>query len=114
MLVARLSPEAKLLVTLLREQILWLHAQLERLQKMLFGRRSEKIPPIEKVLRDEEIPEKTVDGTPMPTEDKEKKELRRHRRKKSEAQRKNNRERQKGCQFSNTSSMLKTNSCCPE
>lgn len=41
-LVTTLSPEAKLLVTLLREQISQLHAQLEKLQKMLFGRRSKK------------------------------------------------------------------------
>ena len=97
-MVANMPPEARLLVKLLREQnaeqsrrneklneqVERLSSQLEKLQQMLFGRRSEKLPPMDKVLRDANPPTETVDGEPMPEDDeKRKKEIRRHSRKKS-------------------------------
>jgi len=63
---------------------------------MLFGRRSEKIPPMDKVLRDANPPTGTVDGEPMPDDDeKRKKEFRRHSRKNSADKRVRNRQRRK-------------------
>jgi transposase len=109
-LVAGLPPEAKLIVSILREQnarqaaqnarqaaqIERLSEQIDKLQQMLFGRRSEKMPPIDKVLRDAEPPTETVDGTPMPEdEEARKKEMRRRRRKDSAPKRIENRARRK-------------------
>jgi transposase len=102
-LIAGLPPEAKLVVSLLREQNAQQRAQIERLseqidklQQMLFGRRSEKMPPIDKILRDAEPPTETVDGKPMPEDDKErKKEIRRRSRKDSAPKRTEHRERRK-------------------
>ena len=64
---------------------------------MLFGRRSEKLPPIEsEVRRVVEADELTVDGDPMPEdEDAREKEKRRVARKKSETKRKKNRKLKK-------------------
>lgn len=102
-LMASLPPEAQVVLAVLREQnakqseqIERLTQQLEKLQQMLFGRRSEKMPPIEQELRRAELPERTVDDTPMPTDEaKRNKELRRHQRKKSAEKRIENRKRRK-------------------
>ena len=77
----------------LTQQLANLNEQLRELQRMLFGRRSEKLPPIEsEVRRVVEADELTVDGEPMPTEKKARDhEKRRVRRKKSEEARKEKR-----------------------
>jgi transposase len=81
----------------LTQQIARLSEQLSELQRMLFGRRSEKLPPIEsEVRRVVEADELTVDGDPMPEdEDAREKEKRRVARKKSETKRKKNRKLKK-------------------
>lgn len=83
--------------TALTEQLARLSEQLSELQRMLFGRRSEKLPPIQsEVRRVLEADELTVDGDPMPEdEDARKKEKRRVARKKSETKRKKNRKLKK-------------------
>jgi transposase len=107
-LIEGMAPESKLLFLALRELtrqqseqlarqtevIAKLTAQVENLQRMLFGRRSEKMPTIDEELRRKgPQPEVTVDGTPMPEDDKKRKhELRRHARLKSEKKREANRE----------------------
>lgn len=103
-LEAQLDPAARYVVKLLRQtheelkamlaerdaQNERLSAQLEKLQRMLFGKRSEKLPPIEsEVRRVVERNELTVDNEPMPAEPKARThEKRRKARKKSEPQRK--------------------------
>ena len=110
-LIEHLPPEAKLLVLALREfsrqqsaqlakqteVIDRLTAQIEKLQRMLFGRSSERMPTIDEELRHKgPQPELTVDGNPMPKEEKKRKrELRRHSRLKSEPKRKANKEARK-------------------
>ena len=94
-LIAGLPPEAKLVVSLLREQNAQQRAQNERLseqidklQQILFGRQSEKMPPLDKILRDEEPPTEMVDGKPMPEDDEDrKKQIRRRNRKESATKR---------------------------
>ena len=118
-LIEHLPPEARLLVLALREfskqqreqlqaqseqlakqteVIEKLTAQVENLRKMLFGRRSERIPTIDEELRKKgPQPELTVDGDPMPTDkDRRKRELRRHARRNSETKRKENKEARQG------------------
>jgi len=77
----------------LTQQIVCLNEQLREFQRMLFGRRSEKLPPIDsEVRRVVEADELTVDGEPMPTEKKARDhETRRIRRKRSEQARKETR-----------------------
>jgi len=74
-----------------------LEAEVERLRKALYGRRSEKMPTVEQELRRKQpLPELTVDGLPMPEDEEARElELRRHRRKKSEKARRKNREARK-------------------
>ncbi len=106
-LEAELDPAARYVVKMLRQalddmremvvardsQIAGLSEQLAELQRMLFGKRSEKLPPIEsEVRRAVEKDELTVEGKPMPDDDEERKrERRRKARKKSEPQRKKKR-----------------------
>lgn len=101
--IAGLDPAARVVVTMLRQsmaelktmlaqrdaEVARLTEQLEKLQRLLFGKRSEKIPPIEsEVRRVVEADELTVDGTPMPEDDKARaRERRRKARKKSEPER---------------------------
>jgi len=103
-LEAELDPAARYLVKLLRQsldemrtmlcerdgQISRLTEQLDEMKRMLFGKSSEKLPPMEsEVRRAVEADELTVDGEPMPQdEEKRKKERRRKARKKSEPARK--------------------------
>jgi len=106
-LEADLDPAARYVVRLLRQaldelkqmvaerdgQVERLTEQLAELQRMLFGKRSEKLPPIEsevrRVLAKDEL---TVEGKPMPADDGERAhERRRTSRKKSEPQRKKKR-----------------------
>ena len=103
-LEAQLDPAARYVVKLLRqaleelqgqnarlsEQLARQSEQLEKLQRMLFGKRSEKLPPIEsEVRRAVERDELTVDDKPMPADPEARKhEIRRKARKKSEPQRK--------------------------
>ena len=79
------------------EVIAKLTAPVENFQRMLFGRRSERMPTIDEDLRRTgPQPELTVDGKPMPEDEKERKrELRRHARRKSEKKREANREARK-------------------
>jgi len=81
----------------LTQQLARLSEQLSELQRMLFGRRSERLPPIQsEVRRVVEAGELTVDGDPMPEdEEARKKEKRRVARKKSEAKRTKNRKLKK-------------------
>ena len=82
-LEAQLDPAARYVVKLLRQsldqmkamlaerdtQIAQLTEQLAEMKRMLFGKRSEKLPPIEsEVRRVVEADELTVDGSPMPVE----------------------------------------------
>ena len=106
-LEAQLDPAARYVVKILRqaldelkqmvaardEQVARQGEQLAELQRMLFGKRSEKLPPIEsEVRRVVDKDELTVEGEPMPTdEDAKKHERRRKARKKSEPQRKKKR-----------------------
>ena len=99
-LEAELDPTARLLVKILRaelqelkEQNARLTEQLAKFQRMLFGKRSEKLPPIEnEVRRVVEKDELTVEGKPMPKEPKaHDRERRRKARKKSEPKRKQKR-----------------------
>lgn len=99
-LEAELDPTARLLVKILRaelqelkEQNARLTEQLAKFQRMLFGKRSEKLPPIEnEVRRVVEKDELTVEGKPMPKEPKARdRERRRKARKKSEPKRKQKR-----------------------
>ncbi len=70
-----------------------LTAQVEKLQRMLFGRRSERMPTVDEELRKKAEPEVTVDGDPMPDDERRRKhEQRRHARQKSEAKRKANKQ----------------------
>ena len=99
-LEAQLDPAARYVVKILRQALDELKQmvaardeQLAELQRMLFGKRSEKLPPIEsevrRVLNKDEL---TVEGKPMPADDDAKKhERRRKARKKSEPQRKKKR-----------------------
>ncbi len=84
-------------ISALTQQVANLSEQLSELQRMLFGRRSEKLPPIEgEVRRVVEADELTVDGEPMPEDDNQRKyEKRRVARKKSEAARKKKRKLKK-------------------
>lgn len=80
-------------VAKLTEQIALQREQLAEFQRMLFGQRAEKLPPIEsEVRRRVEANELTVDGKPMP-EDKQARttERRRKGRKKSEPERRRKR-----------------------
>jgi transposase len=106
-LEAELDPAARYVVKLLRQtldevkqmlaerdsQNARLSEQLAELQRMLFGKRSEKLPPIEsEVRRVVDRDELTVEGEPMPSDpDDRKRERRRKARKKSEPQRKKRR-----------------------
>jgi transposase len=106
-LEADLDPAARYVVKLLRQSMEELKAmlaerdaqnarlseQIETFQRMLFGKRSEKLPPIEsEVRRVVERHELTVDGDPMPSEPEElAHERRRHARKKSAPKRKQKR-----------------------
>lgn len=76
-------------ITALTQQVANLNEQLAEFRRMLFGRRSEKLPPIEsEVRRVVEADELTIDGGPMPKDEHERKhERRRIARKKSEAKR---------------------------
>jgi transposase len=103
-LEAQLDPAARYVVKLLRTSLTEMKAmlaerdaqnqrlteQLEEMKRMLFGKRSEKLPPIEgEVRRAVEADELTLDGEPMPEDDeRRKKERRRKARKKSEPARK--------------------------
>ena len=75
------------------EQLTRLTEQLDEMKRMLFGKRSEKLPPMaSEVRRVVEADELTVDGKPMPVaEEERKKEKRRKARKKSEPARKQQR-----------------------
>jgi transposase len=94
-----LGPSDKVVFSMLREQNAALLAELAKLseqlalmQRAMFGRRSEKVEPIERELRRQDEPSETVDGAPMPEdEEARKKELRRHAREKSESARKRKR-----------------------
>lgn len=99
-LETKLDPTVGELLTALRKGVEELEAQNSRLgeqvahfQRILFGKRSEKIPPIKsEVRRRVEEDELTVDGEPMPDEPKAKaRERRRKARKKSEPTRKKKR-----------------------
>lgn len=99
-LEADLDPAARYVVKLLRqaldelkEQNARLSEQLAELQRMLFGKRSEKLPPIEsEVRRVLEQDELTIEGKPMPSDpDERRHEQRRKARKRSEPQRKKKR-----------------------
>jgi transposase len=84
-------------VSALTQQVANLSEQLAELQRMLFGRRSERLPPIEsEVRRVVEADELTVDGEPMPRDPAaRKREKRRIARKKSEEARKTKRKLKK-------------------
>ena len=106
-LEAELDPAARYVVKLMRqsiddlkamlaqrdEQLARLTEQLDEMKRMLFGKRSEKLPPMaSEVRRVVEADELTVDGTPMPeAEEDRKRERRRRARKKSEPARKKKR-----------------------
>lgn len=106
-LEAKLDPAARVVVHLLREsqaelkqmllerdaEIARLTEQLAEFQRMLFGPRTEKLPPIEsEVRRAVEKDELTVEGNAMPSEPKEReRERRRKARKNSEPERKKRR-----------------------
>lgn len=78
----------------LLERVEALTHQLEQLQRMLFGPRSEKMPPMERVLRD--VPEQTLEGEPLPEDKKARQhELDRHARAKSKPERKRRRAQRK-------------------
>lgn len=110
-LIELLPPESKLLVLALREMskqqseqlakqtevIAKLTAQVENLRRMLFGPRSERMPTMDEELRRHgPQPEVTVDGNPMPKDEKKrKKELRRHSRRNSEPKREANKKARK-------------------
>lgn len=105
--IANLDPSTQVIIEMLRHtmaeqkamlaerdaQIERLTEQLAELQRMLFGSRSEKLPPIQsEVRRVVEANELTVDDKPMPKDPKEQDhERRRKARKKSEATRKKKR-----------------------
>jgi len=102
-LEAELDPPTRYIVKLLRQNLDEMKAmlaerdarnaelveQLSELRRMLFGKRSEKMPPMEsEVRRSVEASELTVEGKAMPTEPKAKaRERRRKARKKSEPKR---------------------------
>jgi len=75
-LEAELDPAARYVVKLLRQALAELKEQnarqseqLSELQRMLFGKRSEKLPPIDsEVRRVVEKDELTVEGKPMPAD----------------------------------------------
>ena len=75
------------------EQLARMTEQLDEMKRMLFGKRSEKLPPLaSEVRRVVEADERTVDGNPMPEADEDRKrERRRKARKKSEPARKKKR-----------------------
>lgn len=54
-LLETVSPEVRFLVTLLQKQNKELQDRIDKLQNMLFGPRSEKMPAMSRILRDEEI-----------------------------------------------------------
>jgi transposase len=111
-LEAELDPAARYVVKMLRTHLeemkkmlaereaqnARLSEQLAEFQRMLFGRRSEKLPPIEsEVRRIVEADELTLEGKPMPADPKEKThERRRKGRKQSEPARKERRALRKG------------------
>lgn len=106
-LEAKLDPSARVVVAVLRgaladmkrmlserdTEVARLTEQLAQFQRMLFGPRSEKLPPIEsEVRRVVEEQELTLEGNPMPSEPKARKhEHRRKAREKSEPERKKKR-----------------------
>ncbi len=106
-LEAQLDPAARAVLELLREtvddlkrmlserdkEVARLSEQLAEFQRLLFGKRSERLPPIEtEVRRVVEADELTVEGKPMPEEPKARqRERRRKARKKSEPERKKKR-----------------------
>lgn len=99
-----MDPATRYVVKLLRQNLDEMNArnaelveQLAELRRMLFGKRSEKMPSMEsEVRRAVEADELTVDGKSMPTEPKAKeRERRRKARKKSEPKRKANRKLRK-------------------
>jgi len=106
-LEAELDPAARYVVRMLRQaldelkqmvaerdsQVARLSEQLSEFQRMLFGKRSEKLPPIEsEVRRVLEQDELTIEGEPMPSDpDERTRERRRKSRKKSEPQRRKRR-----------------------
>ena len=106
-LEAELDPAARYVVKLLRAQLDELKAilrardetnallveQLDDLRRRLFGRRSEKLPPIRTAVRKlDEDDERTVEGAPMPEDEAARAyERRRVARKKSEPERKKKR-----------------------
>jgi len=110
-LEAALEPTVRLLVSHLRQEnaalreqlakngelIQRLTEQVEALNRRLFGKRSEKMPPIRQELRQQGEPgELTVDGTPMPEEPKARaKEKRRKARQASEPERQKRRRARK-------------------
>lgn len=59
-LLEHASPEIKLVVSILRKQNQELQERIEKLQHMLFGPRSEKMPAMSKLLRDGEIDQETA------------------------------------------------------
>ncbi len=64
---------------------MYLLQRIEQLERLLFGVRSEKLPPMERELR--EVPQRTLEGAPMPEDEPARQhELDRHARAKSEVQ----------------------------
>jgi transposase len=110
-LEAELDPTARYVVKVLRTQLEELKAmlrkrdetnvllveQLDDLRRRLFGRRSEKLPPIRKEVKKlDEEDERTVEGAPMPEDEAARKhERRRVARNKSEPERKKKRRTRK-------------------
>lgn len=106
-LEAALDPTARYVIKVMRQsiddlkgmlverdqQLARLTEQLDEMKRMLFGKRSEKLPPMaSEVRRVVEADELTVDGDPMPAADEDRKrEQRRRARKKSEPSRKKKR-----------------------
>ena len=91
--IAKLDPSTQVIIEMLRHMMAerdaqnkLLTEQLAELQRMLFGSRSEKLPPIQsEVRRVVEANELTVDDKPMPKDPQEQAhERRRKARKKSE------------------------------
>lgn len=104
-LEAGLDPAARYVARLLKQRLEELKAllaerdaQLAEFQRMLFGKRSEKIPPsASEVRRVVEAEELTLEGTPMPAEPAEKeRERRRKGREASKPARRNKRRLRKG------------------
>lgn len=109
-LLAQSSPEIRLVFGVLqrqneqqrlqnqaqREQIQELLAQVEKLQRLIFGTSSEKMPSMGKVLDDEEFEASPEGQACSPKDEEEKQKARKkHSRKKSETKRKSNRDARK-------------------